>query len=78
MSHEANKLLTEMQKATASTYISDMRSCDFNMQAKKKISDIPNDEFTVEEWNGAVSYVTNAMCNCKTVKEAKEELNKRK
>ncbi|WP_125140508.1 hypothetical protein [Clostridium transplantifaecale] len=76
MANNADKLLQEIQQAAGCVYLSDLHSVKFmsNADAKKGLLRIPDDRYSLDDWNEAVSYVTGTICYFRTVKEARDRI----
>lgn len=74
MESEENSLLQEIQQVVLCFYLSDLYSAEIDERAKKIISKIPNDKYSIAEWNEAVSYIKADTCIFHTVEEAKRSI----
>lgn len=70
-------LLHEIQRALMCEYLSDLRTstANFDRRAQMLILEIPDDRYTIKEWNMAIEYVTGQKSILQTVKEAKEKIS---
>ena len=71
---KADALLEVLKRILECNYISDLHTVIFDGKAKDSINDIPLEEYTLEEWNEAVSYVIQTKCSCETINETKDRL----
>lgn len=76
MLKHVDSLLQEMQQAALCLYLSDLHSPDapFDAKAISLILHIPDDKYSLAEWNAALSYVTNTTCSFSSVQEAKARI----
>lgn len=76
METKTDILLLEIQGFARWAYLSDLHAAnDFDERAKVLIYQIPDDLYTVDEWNQAASYVTGKPCCYQSVREAKDKIN---
>lgn len=70
-------LLQEICKAASCSYISDLHTSShlFDRRAKTFISQIPDNRYTLDDWNRALSYITGIQRSYQSVQEVKERFN---
>ncbi|MEG1721312.1 MAG: hypothetical protein RR281_06345 [Pseudoflavonifractor sp.] len=73
---ETDQLLIEIQKAIECCYLSDLHFCCrfLNEQSKANILAIPLEQYTLQEWNVAVAYITGKNYSYRTAKEARARI----
>lgn len=75
MGRNVDSLLHEIQRAASCNFISDLHTPGylFDSRAKKRIAQIPDERYTLLEWNSALSYIKGTQCNYHSIREVKEQ-----
>lgn len=71
-------LLHLIQAEVGCNYLSDLYLITFNEHVKDFIRSIPPSQYSLKEWNEAVSYLLQTSCYFESVEEAKHELLEKK
>lgn len=76
MENRVDKLLQEFRRAASYRYLSDLHSASssFGGHAKEEIANIPDEDFSLDEWNKAATYVTGTNCSFSSISEVKKHL----
>lgn len=76
MRSRVDDLLAEIKDAVLCLYLSDLYLSGFDCRSKALIQQIPDDRYTLAEWNQALSYIMKSPCDFQTVQEAKLKIGK--
>lgn len=74
--NKQDELLEYLRIQTNSLYISDLKNCRKYSSIKKALSNLNAAQYSVQEWNDAVSYITSQAVSFSKAEEAAEYLKK--
>ena len=70
-----NNLLHKIQLIAQCQYLSDLHFVRLTDENRFMISRIPDEDYTLAQWNQAVSYIVGNECSFKTISAAKKKIN---
>lgn len=77
MDNKTTGLLQNIQKRVGCIYLSDLHSGVYDDAIVKAAFSLLDQNYTIEEWNEAVSYITKTSCNYEKVCEAYKRLEEK-
>lgn len=72
-----DSLLQTIQQRIGCIYLSDLHSGIYKEAVIKTAKELLKHDYSLTEWNEAVSYITSVSCHCESAEDAYEELSKK-
>lgn len=74
---EKRDLLQEIQEKQGTPYLSDLHICTFTEQTKLMIHQMPENRYSLREWNVAAAYIINEVVDLPSIDAVKDAIIKR-